>query len=155
VTKRKQYDLPPGCISSASAALIVGVDVPLLLRWARTGLVHPTRYTGLPGDKSSAYAWRVPEIIAARTIRKLREQGLPLQKVRLAEAAIRRAGDNLASVVLWSDGGDAFRVFPGDQLVSVVSQPGQHMIFPISDWAAEVRQEYVVELEKLENTKAG
>lgn len=153
--RRALFDIPPGYISSSAAARIVGIPLPRLARWARTGLVRPLCYTGTPKDRSAAYAWRVPDVLAARAIVQLREQGLPLQRVRRVAGAIKKAGGDLSSVVLWSDGKDAFRVLRGDQLVSMVSTPGQHMVFPLSDWAADVEREHAAEVERIAEKKAG
>ena len=152
---RKLYDLPPGNISSSAVSRITGVGLACLLKWVRTGLIRPRCYSGHVGDRSAAYAWGVPEILAVRAIRQLRAQGLPLQRVRKIDAAIRAAGEDLSSVVLWSDGASAFRVVAGSQLIDLVQRPGQHMVFPLSDWVAEVEQQHAAEVERIAGVKAG
>ena len=147
--------LPSGYISSAAAARIVGIPLHRLLRWARTGLVRPRCYSGTAKERSAAYCWRVPDVVSARAIHQLRGQGLPLQRVRRVASVIRKAGGDLSSVVLWSDGRDAFRVIRGDQLVSMIGRPGQHMVFPLSEWAAEVEREHAAEVARLASMKAG
>jgi hypothetical protein len=155
MSQRKRHDLPPGCISSSAAARIAGTNLPRVLHWVSTGLLRPKCYAGERGAKNAAYAWRLPDVVAARTVAQLRARGLSLQRVRLAEAAVRAAGNDLAGVVLWTDGRDAFRVLAGKQLVSVVKQPGQHMVFELSVWAAEVNREVAAEVERINRSKAG
>ena len=155
MNKRKRCDPPPGCINSTAAARIAGVEMPCLLKWVRTGLLRPECYAGKRGARTAALAWRIPDVLAARTIAQLREQGLSLQRVRRVNAAIKAAGADLAGVVLWTDGRDAFRVLAGDQLVSMIGQPGQHMVFPLSAWADLVTQEVAAEVERVARSKTG
>lgn len=155
MAKRKRHDLPPGCISTSAAARIAGAELPRVLHWVRTGLLRPECYTGKRGDKNASFAWRLPDVVAARTVVRLREQGLSLQRVRRVNRAIKDAGSDLSGVVLWTDGRDAFRVLANEQIVSILTRPGQHMVFPLSVWAAEVRREVAAEVERMTRSKAG
>lgn len=65
---------------------LLGLSARRLAYWARTGLVAPSART--PGGHAR-YAFR--DLVALRTAKRLRDAGVPLQRLRRAIAALRRA----------------------------------------------------------------
>lgn len=138
--------LPPGTVSTLAAARIVGMNFRTLRRWIERGVLSPDRYRGNAGTKGSAYAWRLPDLVAARTIAELRSAGLSAGDVRKAAATVASWGESFASATLWSDGRDAFRVLPEGRIVSTVKKPGQHQFFPLAIWAGAIEKRFRREL---------
>jgi len=142
--------LPGGTIDTRAAARVSGVHWRTLLRWIERGVLSPNLYAGAAGRRRAAYAWRLHDLVGARTIRELRAAGLSAPRVRAAALAVIRSGEDLATARLWSDGRDAFRVLSGDRLVSVLIRPGQHEIFDLPTWEASVRRAFARELQRQE-----
>jgi DNA-binding transcriptional MerR regulator len=146
--RRNDCPLPAGTINTDAAARVSGVHLRTLLRWIDRGVLTPEMYAGEAGSHRAAYAWRLHDLVAARTIGELRAAGLSAQRVRAAALAVVRSGEDLASARLWSDGRDAFRVLSGERLVSVLTKPGQCELFDLPTWTATVRRAFERELRR-------
>lgn len=129
---------PVGTLSGRQAAKLVGVKYPTLARWVGQGLLSPERYEGAKGRNGYAYAWRLHDALAARTLRELRER-LSMQKLRRALDVLRDSGGDLYGSVLVIDGDDLCRVVKGEQLVSLLKNPTAAYIYPLGSWARETR----------------
>jgi hypothetical protein len=146
--------LPQGTLSTKAAGRVAGLHWRTLLRWADRGILNPECCYGTRGEHGSGLAWRLHDLVAARTIAELRKAGLSAQQVRIAGAVVAASGGNFSSVKLWSDGRDAFRVLSGNRLLSVLNKPGQHHLFTLDQWAAPVRKAFEAELEHRRRERA-
>jgi DNA-binding transcriptional MerR regulator len=79
----------------AQAARLSGCSVSQLRHWSNSRLVEPAASDG-------GYGFR--DLVALRVVRSMLDAGLPSGRVRVALAAIRDAGHDLASLRLITDG---------------------------------------------------
>ncbi len=146
----KRAALPAGTIGTPAAARIVGMHFRSLLRWIERDALDPALYAGERGTTTAAFAWSLPELVAARTIYELRTAGLSAQRIRRAVAAVTAYGKPLSAVRLWTDGREAFEVLPEKKLVALVRKPGQFQTFALDEWAATMSKAFQKEISRRE-----
>jgi len=96
--------------STPIAAELAGASVRQVRYWGQTKVLRPS------GKATGHRRYTFPDLVALKTIKNLRDQGLSLQKIRKAVAFLRknypRDCDSrvLASLTLLTDGRDIFRL---------------------------------------------
>jgi len=101
---------------------ITGASQRQLTYWAATGLLKPS------GKDTGHRRYTFPDVVAAKTIITLRQQGCSLQKIRKAVQHLRRryphdAGpDVLASLTLLTDGKTVYVLTDAQRVMEVVSK---------------------------------
>lgn len=83
--------------------------------------------------------WSIPDVVAVRAVKALREAGCPLQTLRRAQEVIRSWSDEDAGgAILHWDGRDLLRIGAMGDVVSLVQHPGQavlHVVaIPVGEW---------------------
>ena len=104
---------------------VTGVDKMTLNFWARTNFVPPSIQDS--AGKGTFRRWSFEDIVAIRTAKHLRDQGLSLQKLRRVAdflGDITSMRQPLASAWLIVQGEDVF-LTDGQGVVSLLEQPGQ------------------------------
>lgn len=122
---RKGCPLPPGTIGTPEAARVTGLAYRSLIRWVERGVLAPELVHGAAGSHFSTYAWRLPDLVAARMLGRLRDDGVSAQRIQRAAEALRRFGEDFSSAVLVADARDVYRVLPGSKLLGLVEKSGQ------------------------------
>ena len=118
--------------SGPTAARITGVTYQTLDYWARTDLLRPSIADASGTGTRRAYSFE--DLVAIRTVKALREQGLSLQKIRVVVRELRRqmpgrgANTALASSVLLTDGERVYLVKDAHEVWQIVSGGAQAML---------------------------
>ena len=123
---------------TAQAADIIGMSRRTLAEWDEKGFLGPSVRATDGRGTSRVYSFR--DLVAARAARALRRQGVSFQRLRKVVDNLKNLGFDdqpLASVVLILRGDDV-HVVTADQVMSVLSQPGQIALTATVDLAAEV-----------------
>jgi len=102
--------------SAAATRKIVGVSQRCLDYWAERGIVTPSVQEGIGKGSERRYAF--DDLVKLALVKKLRETGLSLQKIRKGLGVMRKrwpAKDPLLDEMLATDGSKFLRI-RGDQL---------------------------------------
>ena len=110
-----------------------------LHHWVSVGLITPT-LRGSEGKRVTRW-WSVQDLVAARSIKALRESGCPLQTLRLAQGVlVERWEDSVGDAVLIWDGSDLLRIGEMGEVHSLIKHPGQGhfrlVALPVGHWRA-------------------
>jgi len=100
--------------------------------WQKTGLVRPSVHEA--HGKGDFNKWSVRDVAALWTILSLRRQGVSLQKIRRALAALRQrfpAHEIPADAVLVAWAGDVLLCSRGELAERLVSVPGQLVLLQL------------------------
>lgn len=137
--KGKLLTLPPGFVTTPTAARIAGLPASRLRKWIARGALRPINTTSR--GRGALWAWDLRAVVAARAIAELSRAHVSPQRIRRAVAAIEKSGLDLASVKLLAIGADVFRVVAPAELLSLVERPGQHAfaLFDLATWTHKVR----------------
>lgn len=126
------------------AVVLAGTPRPNVQYWCQTGLFNvPVGPTAHGRGRTRLWGWT--DLIALRTVQRLRDAGISLQAVRkVAEVIAREAQDTrhaLATKRLVTDGTNVMAVRSDRELVSLLKQPGQHVwsVIALGDVEAELR----------------
>jgi DNA-binding transcriptional MerR regulator len=106
---------------------ISDVNESTLKYWKKQGLFSPTEETK-DNHKKAGYKYDLQAVQCVLTVKKLRDQGVSLQKIREAVDVLREYGENLSGVVLYTDneGDELYRIEEKEDLMeSLTSDPGQ------------------------------
>lgn len=109
-------------LGSGTVIELTGASRRQLGYWVDTGLLKPS------GKGGVHRRFTFPDVVAAKTIVALREQGCSLQKVRKAVLYLRNhyptdeSADVLARLTLLSDGKKVYMFSNADQIMEVVSR---------------------------------
>lgn len=137
--------------ATGDTARITGLTDDQLRRWDRTGLLPATVREGEGHGRRRR--WSFADLVVLRSIRRLRDQNVSVQKISKAFRYLRRTypelTDNLSGVVFIVYGLDVVALAPGEDFpVSTVRAQGQHVIrIPVDEVRAEVA-EAICELEQ-------
>ena len=140
--------IPTSTYSAALAREIVGISQRCLDYWDQRGIVRPS-ITEASG-KGSERAYSFDDLLKLSLVKRLREAGLSLQRIRKGLEAIRKRwpkDDPLLDEILITDGATLFRLFQTDQLVDVLAN-GQ-LVFSVVA-VGRVRDELGEKLLRLE-----
>lgn len=120
-------------------AKVVGANIRTLQSWTEKGLVSPSIREGHRHGPKDVYSFS--DIVAFRTIVKLREKNVSLQAIKKAVAWLRQYDStvSLAQVCLVSDGADIYEK-KGAAVRSILRNPGQTVFTWVLD-LGEVQQE--------------
>lgn len=116
--------------ATAEVVAICGVKLPTLHYWVRSGLIRASVYDPPDRHQGVGRIWSFRDLIAVRTVARLREAGVSLQGIRRAVEALREDGgapDALARSRLVTDGNDVYLVADERRLISLLKQPGQQV----------------------------
>ncbi len=141
--------MPPEPEATASVGLpsrrvweLAGLPPSTLNYWVQIGLVKPS-YRGPSGRRVEQW-WSVRDVVVVRTIKAMRDAGVPLQQVRQVKKTLDRWEGSLADARLRLHGTDVEIEGPEGDLVSGASEPGQGVLYlmgvPIGRWYTEAEQ---------------
>lgn len=137
---------------TSEVAKVTGLTRRQLDHWDRTGLFRP----GLaPAEgRGSARFYSFQDVVQLRVAKELREAGVSLQALRKVVEYLRKAGGldaPLAEARLVVSGGDVLLLNGREELVSVLSAPGQGVLRIVLD-LPKVVEELREEVRKLLQT---
>lgn len=144
--------------NGGEAARIVGCGYWQLYEWDRSGLLKPSKRVGTGHATRRLYTW--PDLVAARTLVRLKGTGLSTQILRKAVSKLRAKGVRLDSVNLAVAGGEVYVELGDDWLVGLVKRPGQVaseaiLFSPVAADVRELRERIENEAKKPERPKSG
>ena len=114
-----------------------GISYRQLDHWAREGVVVPSVSSAAGSGTRRRYSFR--DILAIRVVKRLTDAGVSFRNVRLAVQTLRQLGeDDLASVVLVSDGESVYQCRSDDEVIDLV-RGGQGVFVSVSHALADVR----------------
>lgn len=133
-------------IDTGTAARVAGISASNLHYWVGTGLIR-LPVVRHPSGNGVTRLWRWPDLVALRTIVRLRAAGVTLQAVRQVVAMLRRERPGLevehplSSARLVLDGRDVVLVRSDRELISMLKRPGQGVfsVVALADVAREIR----------------
>ncbi len=121
-------------MSLRETAELTGVPVGTLSYWVRTGLIEPKATTG--EGRGRRHRFSMLNLIEVMTVARLRERGLPMQRLRRAVETIDERVDEerpLAMLTLVTDGEDLFEIVEGpDELAEVIRCHDGQAVFAIA-----------------------
>ena len=101
------------------ACSAAGITYRQLDYWARTGLVVPTVRGASGSGTQRLYGFR--DILVLRIVKRLIDTGVSLPNIRAAvDHLSTRAGDDLASLTIMSDGASIYECRSADEVVDLV-----------------------------------
>jgi DNA-binding transcriptional MerR regulator len=117
--------------SAAAARRIVGISQRCLDYWDERGIVSPSveRATGKGSERRYSY----DDLLKLSVVKRLRQTGLSLQKIRKGLAKLRKnvaERDPLLSEVLVTDGKSLHRLTPNPAAVEDILADGQ-LVFSV------------------------
>jgi len=127
--------------TAGEASKLTGIPYDRLDYWARSGFLKPG-VTGAKG-KGSRRLYSFRDLVALRTVRELRDMGVPLQTLRKVIGFLRRVKgleSPLAEARLVVSGGDVLLLNTQEELVSVLRAPGQGVLQLVLDLPRVVEQ---------------
>jgi len=107
--------------SAAAARTIVGISQRCLDYWAERGIVRPSVHEAAGKGSERRYAF--DDLVKLALVKKLREAGLSLQRIRKGLDAMRKRWpekDPLLDEMLATDGSTFFRI-KGDQVQDILA----------------------------------
>jgi DNA-binding transcriptional MerR regulator len=122
--------------STPEAASVTGVKAKTLAYWDQSGFLRPSvrRARGTGSRRSYSFG----DLLAIRAVGSLRERGISLQQLRRVVGQLRKYRPDLENPVqgafLLTDGVDVF-IKGRDSLISVLTEPGQGLLFEVFDLA--------------------
>jgi len=125
---------------------LVGITYRQLDYWARTGLILPSVQPALGSGSQRLYSFG--DIVQLKVVKRLRDAGMSLKKIRTAMDILReqlQSSAPLADVTLLSDGVSIYAAHSPDEVVDVF-QRGQG-VFGIA--VGPVQQELEGEIHRL------
>jgi DNA-binding transcriptional MerR regulator len=146
-TSRSPRDIPlPGIDEGRSGyrgpavAKIVGISYRQLDHWTSTGLVTPSVRDAEGSGSQRLYGF--DDIVQLKVIKRLRDAGVSLQRIRRALDLVRERGLSLRDLMIASDSaGNVFAVDDQQEAVDLLMS-GQGVFFiAIDPVAAEVTRE--------------
>jgi DNA-binding transcriptional MerR regulator len=146
-TSRYTRDIPlpgldegPSGYRGPAVATIVGISYRQLDHWTSTGLVTPSVRDAEGSGSQRLYGF--DDIVQLKVIKRLRDAGVSLQRIRKAIDEVRARGLSLRDLMLASDsGGNVFAVDDQQQAMDLLMS-GQGVFFiAIDPVAAEVTRE--------------
>src|SRR5579862_9109284 len=122
-------------------ARLVGVSLNRLRYWDRTGFVKPS----VAATEVEAAAYSFADLLTLRTVRKMLDAGIKLQKIRKVIAALKSLRPDLerplADLALITDGESVFVPTDDPDVMLSVLPPGQlAWKLPLGKIAAELEQ---------------
>ncbi|HEX9683706.1 MAG TPA: MerR family transcriptional regulator [Acidimicrobiales bacterium] len=112
--------------SGKKAAEIAGITYRQLDHWARTELLTPSIQEAHGSGSRRQYSY--PDLVKLRIIKKLRDTGLPMPRIRAAVETVADLGENLGSAQLVVSGNEVFIVRESGEILEVVNR-GQGALF--------------------------
>lgn len=101
------------------ACSAAGITYRQLDYWARTGLVTPSIRDASGSGSQRLYGFR--DILILRIVKRLIDTGVSLPNIRAAVVHLQgRAGDDLASLTIMSDGASIYECRSADEVVDLV-----------------------------------
>lgn len=101
------------------ACSAAGITYRQLDYWARTGLVTPTVRDAAGSGSQRLYGFR--DILILRIVKRLIDTGVSLPNIRAAvDHLADRAGEDLASLTIMSDGASIYECRSADEVVDLV-----------------------------------
>ena len=135
-------------IPTPTVAKIARVARSTLNHWASIGLCEPTLVTS-SGHRATRY-WSVRDVVIVRTIKKLRDSGCSMPRLKAAVNLLRDHWDlDLADAVLVWDGKDLLSIDDRGTVVSLLAERGQSVVgisvmqlvtLPLSVWLEEAME---------------
>lgn len=130
-------------------AKVVGISYRQLDHWTSTGLVTPSVRDAEGSGSQRLYGF--DDIVQLKVIKRLRDAGVSLQRIRRAVEEVRDRGLSLRDLMLASDsGGNVFAVDDQQQAMDLLMS-GQGVFFIAID---PVAQEVLREVAELEPERA-
>lgn len=117
---------------------LTGVSRVTLHVWDRSGFFRPSLAPGGKGT-GNRRKYSFADIVAVRVVKKLRDEGIGLRALRKVAAKVRefeKVENPFAERYLAVRGKDVVLI-RGDEVVSVLSAPGQYTLFLHLDLGAE------------------
>jgi len=134
----------PSGFSTSQVERLTGIGAKTLHFWDRSGFLSPSLVQAHGTGSRRVYSFR--DLVALRVAAQLREAGISLQSLRKVMAVLRdmRHLENpLAETYLITNGHDVLEK-RGDEIMSVLRQPGQPMfsfVIDVSRVVDSLRQE--------------
>ena len=101
------------------ACKAAGITYRQLDYWDRTGLVSPSIRTAAGSGSQRLYSFR--DILVLKVVKRLLDTGVSLQQIRVAVAQLVTYGvDDLAQLVLMSDGSSVYLFTSDDQIIDLL-----------------------------------
>jgi DNA-binding transcriptional MerR regulator len=101
------------------ACSAAGITYRQLDYWARTGLVTPSVRGAAGSGTQRLYGFR--DILVLRIVKRLIDTGVSLPNIRAAvDHLAERAGDDLSSLTIMSDGASIYECHSADEVVDLV-----------------------------------
>ncbi|HEY7106501.1 MAG TPA: MerR family transcriptional regulator [Acidimicrobiia bacterium] len=113
--------------TAAQAARLSGCSAGQVETWRRIGLVTPERSTG---------SYRFGDLVALRMVASLLDAGVPMARIRRAVAELLRAGEDVGTLSLISDGERVLACRDDGQVLDVLRR-GQLVLFVSVDRMAD------------------
>jgi len=113
--------MPRSGYSAAKARTVVGLTQRCLDYWAERGIVTPSVQAG--NGKGSERRYAFEDLVKLALVKKLREAGLSLQKIRKGIEVMRKRWpkeDALLNEMLATDGSTFFRI-KGDKVEDILA----------------------------------
>ncbi|AEJ38631.1 MerR family transcriptional regulator [Sulfobacillus acidophilus TPY] len=126
--------------SAAQVERLTGINAKTLHFWDRSGFLSPSLVQAHGTGSRRVYSFR--DLVALRVAAQLRDAGISLQSLRKVVAVLRdmRSLENpLAETYLITNGHDVFEK-RGDEVMSVLRQPGQSVFSFVIDLTRTVEQ---------------
>lgn len=130
----------PEGFSTAQVEHLTGINAKTLHFWDRSGFLSPSLVQAHGTGSRRVYSFR--DLVALRVAAQLRDAGISLQSLRKVVAVLRdmRSLENpLAETYLITNGHDVFEK-RGDEVMSVLRQPGQSVFSFVIDLTRTVEQ---------------
>jgi DNA-binding transcriptional MerR regulator len=118
---------PGGGYTVAQAARLTGCTVGQVETWRRIGLVTPDAATD---------AYHFGDLVALRMVASLLDAGVPMARIRRAVAELVRAGEDVGTLSLTSDGDRVLACRDDGQVLDVLRR-GQLVLFVSVDRMAD------------------
>lgn len=144
----------PDLYKSQVACALCGITPRKLDYWVATGVFEPSHVYVRPERRRQFFLFTFQDLVRLRTIRELREAGLPLQKIRLAiDSMNRRFGANWSSGWLVTDGKTAYLRHAGAHIEKLTGKGSGQLAFAVvaARTAANCVQERLRNLEPFEH----
>jgi DNA-binding transcriptional MerR regulator len=159
MTSRYTRDIPlPGLddgeagYRGPAVAKIVGISYRQLDHWTSTGLVHPSVRDADGSGSQRLYGF--DDIVQLKVIKRLRDAGVSLQRIRRAIDEVRDRGLSLRDLMLASDSGGNVIAVDDQQQAMDLLMSGQGVFFIAIDPVAEEVSQQVATLEPERATPA-
>ncbi|WP_425474853.1 MerR family transcriptional regulator [Nocardioides cheoyonin] len=105
--------------NAALASRIVGVRLPELERWTRSGLVTPSASNNTEPSAERLYSFR--DLLVAKVTQRLLDAGISSEQIKPAVEHLRQRGtDDLTRVTLMSDGVSVYEVTSTDEVIDLL-----------------------------------